>query len=438
MYRRIAFFAAATVLLSTVFFAQSFSVVDPGVRGNGAGAGGPIYGLTAHQTAFFSAGEDAFREVDTVASGLGPRFNLNSCAGCHAQPAVGGSSPAQNPQVVGGVAPAYQINNLVNLGLISTQGPVREVRFKSDGGVHDLFVTAGMSGTATGCTIVQPNFEAHLKDIIFRTPTPTFGAGLIEGIPDRRLIANEMRSKPYGITGHVNRNGNDGTVTRFGWKAQNKSLLLFAGEAYNVEQGISNDLFPQQRGEGGSEDPNACYTTPDPNDTTNFDAPSRSDVLPDIDHFANFMRFLDQPEPACTVKVNCPESVDSGFGLFHQIGCAVCHTPSMRTDSSPVAALSSKQANLFSDLLVHDMGELGDGISQGAAGPNEFRTAPLWGVGQRIFFLHDGRTTNLLRAIEEHADDGRDYGSEAYQVIRNFNSLSSTQQQKIINFLRSL
>jgi len=110
----------------------------------------------------------------------------------------------------------------------------------------------------------------------------------------------------------------------------------------------------------------------------------------------------------------------------------------MRTDSSPVAALSSKQANLFSDLLVHDMGELGDGISQGAAGPNEFRTAPLWGVGQRIFFLHDGRTTNLLRAIEEHADDGRDYGSEAYQVIRNFNSLSSTQQQKIINFLRSL
>jgi len=437
MYKQIVLVAAATLLASTLFFAQGPNVSDPGVRIGVAGAGGPIGGLTANQTAFFNAGSTAFQEVDTVAGGLGPRFNLNSCAGCHAQPAVGGSSPAQNPQVGGGVAPASQINNLVNLGLISANGPVREVRFRSDGGVHDLFVITGMVGTPAGCFIVQPNFAANLNNIIFRIPTPTFGAGLIEGIPDARLLANQIFPKPFGIRGHVNRNGNDGTITRFGWKAQNKSLLLFAGEAYNVEQGISNELFQQERGEGGIPDP-FCDPIPDSNDTTNFDATTVTSVPSDVEHFAQFMRFLDQPRPACTVNVNCSASINAGFTSFQQIGCAVCHTPSMQTDTSRIAALNLVQANLFSDLLVHNMGLLGDGIGQGAAGPNEFRTAPLWSVGQRMFFLHDGRTTNLVQAIEEHAQGGQDNGSEASQVIQNFNALTPTQRQNIINFLRSL
>jgi CxxC motif-containing protein (DUF1111 family) len=123
-------------------------------------------------------------------------------------------------------------------------------------------------------------------------------------------------------------------------------------------------------------------------------------------------------------------------------GCAACHTPSFTTGTIasgsatiPSAALSNQTVNLFSDLLVHRMGErLRDGITQGAAGPDEFRTAPLWGVGQRIFFLHDGRTTNLVEAIEAH----RSHGSEANQVIKCFNELSTTQQQDVIDFLRSL
>lgn len=200
-----------------------------------AGAGGVITGLTVKEGNFFSDGQSRFQEIEGIANGLGPRFNLTSCSGCHAQPAVGGSSPPSNPQVSGNVAPPAQVATVTSLQLISAAGPVREVRFKSDGAVHDLFTINGLSSAPGGGTISQPDFAANLTNIIFRIPTPTFGAGLIEAIPDSAIMANAEASKPFGIGGHVNRNGNDGTVTRFGWKAQNKSLAIFAGEAYNVE-----------------------------------------------------------------------------------------------------------------------------------------------------------------------------------------------------------
>jgi CxxC motif-containing protein (DUF1111 family) len=122
--------------------------------------------------------------------------------------------------------------------------------------------------------------------------------------------------------------------------------------------------------------------------------------------------------------------------LFTNVAkCSVCHTPSLTTGTSYVAALSNVQANLFSDLLVHHMGPgLADGVSQGGAGPDQFRTAPLWGLGQRLFFLHDGRTSDLMQAIEAHASSG----SEANSVIRIFEGLSENQKQDLLNFLRSL
>jgi CxxC motif-containing protein (DUF1111 family) len=110
----------------------------------------------------------------------------------------------------------------------------------------------------------------------------------------------------------------------------------------------------------------------------------------------------------------------------------------MQTGSFSADALKNQAANLFSDLLVHNMGQLGDGISQGKAGPNDFRTAPLWGLGQRLFFLHDGRTSDLLAAIEAHAAGGSDSASEAKTVIQKFNTLSTSQKQDILNFLRTL
>jgi CxxC motif-containing protein (DUF1111 family) len=118
----------------------------------------------------------------------------------------------------------------------------------------------------------------------------------------------------------------------------------------------------------------------------------------------------------------------------------MCHTPSLPAAKSTLTAeLSSRNAALFSDLLVHHMGSgLADNITQGSAGPDEFRTAPLWGVGQRIFFLHDGRATpengGLLRAIQQHAGNG----SEANAVIEQFSQLTTQQKQDLLNFLRSL
>jgi CxxC motif-containing protein (DUF1111 family) len=410
-----------------------YAQTDPGVRKGAAGAGGPISGLTVKEGKFFADGQSRFAEVDTVATGLGPRFNMNSCTGCHASPASGGSSPASNPQVAAAPSPGQYANVS---SFILPNGPVREVRFKSDGGVHDLYTIVGLPGTPAGCTISQPAFGAN--EIIFRIPTPTFGAGLIEAIGEGTILANVQSGKPYGIAGHENRNGNDGTLTRFGWKAQNKSLVIFAGEAYNVEQGIANEIFPNERGEGGMPDPDVCQTVPYPSDHTNYENTQPQSISSDAIAFANFMRFLAPPAPACTVNVNCSGSINNGSLLFDSTGCAVCHVRSMPTSNHSTAALRYQTANLFSDLLVHHMGALGDGISQGAAGPDEFRTAPLWGLGQRIFFLHDGSTSDLLAAIEAHTSGVGDTSSEAATVIQNFNTLGVSQKQDLLNFLRSL
>jgi CxxC motif-containing protein (DUF1111 family) len=312
------------------------------------------------------------------------------------------------------------------------------VRFKSDGGVHDVFTIAGRSD-APGCSMAQPDFaaEAANGNLSFRIPTPVYGAGLIENIADATILANlaASASRQLGIAGVLNRSGNDGSVTRFGWKAQNKSLVVFAGEAYNVEMGITNELFPNERGYPPTPIPSSCLVNPTPEDRTVFESTDPTKVSSDVNAFANFMRFLDQPTPACTGNACSPE-IQSGRTLFAAIGCANCHTPSMTTASSGMAAgLSQVPANLFSDLALHHMGStLADGVSQGNAGPDQFRTAPLWGLGQRVFFMHDGRTANLLQAIQEHAGSG----SEANRVVESYQQLSRQNKQNLILFLRSL
>jgi CxxC motif-containing protein (DUF1111 family) len=134
-------------------------------------------------------------------------------------------------------------------------------------------------------------------------------------------------------------------------------------------------------------------------------------------------------------------SIARGKTLFNQIGCALCHTPTLHTGNSTVAALGNQTVNLYSDLLVHDMGiGLADGVSQGRAGPREFRSAPLWGLGKRVFFLHDGRTSNLIETIEAHQSGSVFFGtaSEANLVISLYNVLLEGQKQDFLNFLRSL
>jgi CxxC motif-containing protein (DUF1111 family) len=245
---------------------------------------------------------------------------------------------------------------------------------------------------------------------------------------------NAAAKAALGITGHENREGNTGTITRFGWKAQNKSLPIFSGEAYNVEQGVTNELFQQERDETPG-----CLFNPTAEDHTSFAPGPVNDVNADVIAFANFMRFLAPPTPVASFGTVSVASIVHGKALFQSVldngvGCALCHTPSLTTGVSPVASLSNQTAFLYSDLLVHHMGALADDIIQGSAGPDEFRTAPLWGLGQRLFFLHDGRATNLVDAIQAHSSKG----SEANASVARFNSLSPTDKQDILNFLRSL
>jgi len=435
---------------------SSSAARDPGVRGGAAGAGAPIAGLTQTELAFFSAGTDEFAEEEEASDGLGPTMNLGSCGGCHLQPALGGSSPPVNPQVA--FAEAEGATNTVP-SFIAPKGPVREARFVKnadgtpDGGVHDLFTIAGRSD-APGCALAQPDFERELarRNVIFRIPTPVFGAGLIEQIPDKAILANQaddaprkkelrIRGRPnivlagHAISGQANNNGNDGTVARFGWKAQNKSLLLFSGEAYNVEMGITNELFQTERDETP-----ACQFAVVPNTVTDTAGKTAVDAVSPIEKFAFFMRFLAPPAPSRDAPGGA-ESIARGRKLFTAIGCALCHTPTLNTGNSAVAALRNRPVNLFSDLLVHDMGPgLADGVTQGQAGPREFRTAPLWGLGQRLFFLHDGRTPDLREAIRAHRSGSffTRNASEANAVIRNFNKLQDNQKQDVLNFLRSL
>ena len=409
-----------------------------------------------------------FPQFHTNSNGLGARHNADQCFVCHAQPQLGGSGgyivpnpgdphprQAENPQFRL-VPHRYSRQNVVP-SFEHQYGPIREVRFKykgdgtRDGGVHQLWTVRGSSNDPTipNCALTQPDFAGQDRagNLAFRIPLQMTGLGLIESIQDREIVAQHDATASLraalGITGHPNRSGNDGTITRFGWKAQNKSMTMFAGEAYNVEMGITNEVFPTAT----EEDPD-CQgpNKPEPNDVVRTDADDHNNqafnnplhILPDWMQFQVLMRFTDGPAP----DPNPSESAIRGRRLFADVGCNLCHTTQMQTAPvmlSPV--LQNRPVNLFSDLMLHHMGEeLADDIVQGQAGPDEFRTTPLWGVGQRIFFMHDGRTADLLEAIRAHSSPpSQNYpASEANGVIQRFEELSRREKQAILDFLRSL
>jgi CxxC motif-containing protein (DUF1111 family) len=497
-------------LLIFSFLLANFGLAqkDPGVRGGSPGAGNPMPGLTANELALFyegrlrtvqlesvcdtcsdvtlgsNTGQDPNLATLTNSSGLGARFNGDQCSVCHQQPAIGGSGGflVPNPQDPPNKYrkpenPMFDLiphrkggqNNVPSF--ITQYGPIREVRFQRkpdgtpDGGVHALFTIVGRSDIGfPGCTAAElpsTDFETQYRagNLSFRIPLQTFGLGLIEAIQDLTILNNSASTASLraalGIGGIPNRSGNDGTITRFGWKAQNKSLAIFAGEAYNVEMGVTNDVFPTARDETplcnqGVNEPNDITRT-DTTDVRNQAFNSPLHIIPDWLDFAIFMRELAPPQP-----VPFTASAQRGQQLFGTgtsnpgVGCSLCHTPMMMTGARhETEALQSQPANLYSDLLIHHMGSgLADNVTQGLAQGDMFRTTPLWGIGQRIFFLHDGRTNDLLQAIRAHASgsdnedsdsQGRGYPpSEANAVIRKFNALSPSDKQAILDFLRSL
>jgi CxxC motif-containing protein (DUF1111 family) len=465
----------ALLFMLSILPASVCAQKDPGPRRGTPGAGGPYLTLSKNELTLFSQAFLRFARPVSVSGtiekgrGLGPTFNGNDCAMCHSQPTAGGSStglkspdePHPNPQVA--LATLDGATNSVP-PFITAQSPVLVPRFlhkpdgSPDGEVHGIYTIAGRTD-AKGCNLKQPDFVRQIADnnIVLRIPTPLYGLGLVEATPDATLrddLAStaDERAK-LGIAGRFNISPNDGSIMRFGWKAQNKSLLMFAAEAANVEEGISNELFPNER-----EPAPGCIFNATPEDSSNLQNPSSrspnfatdsgtlSEMSSDIVNFAAFIRLLASPKPASPTP-----STENGAKLFHQVGCALCHSPSLETGASVYAVLSEVSYQPYSDFALHHMGpNLADGTSQEIAGPDEFRTAPLWGIGKRLFFLHDGRTSDLLAAIDGHSSGSgcqsrkerrpmeHACSSEADAVINNFKALTPSQIQDILNFLRSL
>jgi CxxC motif-containing protein (DUF1111 family) len=480
---------------------------------NGGGFAQPLFemwfqGISIFQTVASVTGSVTGESLP----GLGPSFNAQSCGHCHSQPAVGGSSPGiitistlkgtqiftsfegtssqftENPEIqdakdqdATNVIPIFGPITVSGPGFatVPANGPVIEVRFVNGlpangnaaavqpNGVGELFTFQGrldepQNGTPK-CSISQLTFTA--STLAFRIPTPTFGLGLAENTPELTLQLNLLAEIPnnFGITGSFNRSGNDGTITRFGWKAQNKSLLIFAGEASNVEMGVTNELFPDEKTWGNGLN---CIPNNQPEDQifpaqpppTNGDASVMSSVA---QNNAVFMRMNGAPSQCDALlsgvtstgvatcipfgplggtngSVGSPQVI-AGQTFFGTVGCALCHSPTLTTAPSVNAALSNQTYHPYSDFALHHMGAgVSDGTTQGLAGPDQFRTAPLWGLGQRYFFFHDGRATDLPTAIQDHCPTANQGVGEACLSVKAFNGLSETDQQDILDFLRSL
>jgi CxxC motif-containing protein (DUF1111 family) len=364
-----------------------------------AEVGGPLPGLTAAELERFTAGLDAFEEVEDVSDGLGPVFNADSCAACH------------------------------NLGATGGGGDQVETRFGTmSGGTFDPMTTHGGSlvqttgiGAQGACTFVGevPPDDATIR--AGRRTTPLFGLGLVDAVPDvlfRGLAVLEARFQP-STAGRVNVVSDVVTgrqaVGKFGWKSQVPNLLHFSADAYLNEMGITSPFFPAENCPQGDCSLLACDPVADPEDDGE-----------DVELFHDFMRLL---APAPRPRVGKAEL--AGSALFDKIGCANCHVRTLVTGTSPVKALQFRTFQPFSDFLLHDMGPLGDGIEQGLARGGDMRTAPLWGVRFANRLLHDGRATTIAEAILAHDGQGR-------SARDRFAGLTAQDQARLIAFLRTL
>ncbi len=369
---------------------------NPPAVGN---VGGALPGLTNAQLADFIDGRDSFRDRKTPGDGLGPIFNDVSCVACHDAGATGGASR----------------RTVTRFG-------------RTVDGVFDPLDSLGGSLLQDRAVnnAVREVIPAEANTIARRVTTPIFGAGLIEAIGDETIVAGTLVPKPAGIAGKVSlvRDVTSGKerVGRFGWKAQQATLLAFSGDAFLNEMGITNRFFPTENAPNGNTAALANFD-PRPDIEDPLDA---ADGKTDVDRMADFMRLL-APAPRAAVT----GAAVAGQQLFASLSCAACHTPTMTTDRHAIAALSEKTVALYSDLLLHDMGSLGDGIVQGAAGSHEMRTPPLWGLRLRPALLHDGRANSADAAIRAHAGEAQ-ASRDAYV------DLSNAERQQLLSFLNTL
>jgi CxxC motif-containing protein (DUF1111 family) len=364
--------------------------------------GGPLGGLDAGSLARFEAGRDEFMDEDDVEEGLGPVFNEASCVTCHTGP-VGGTNgrvETRFGRMVGGRFDPME----------SEGGSLLQ-----DHAIGEIGAGAGVFTYAPESVPTEANVRAG------RITTPLFGLGLVDAVPDGTFLTLarlEAFRTPWarGTPNMVTEVATGATrVGRFGWKAQVPTLQQFSGDAYVNEMGVTNPDFPNENCPQG--DCTKLAFNPFP--TLNNDGEA-------VEQFFDFMTLLGPPP-----RAEHSYHGQAGAQVFERIGCASCHTPSLVTGPSPVAALSHKVFFPFSDFLLHDMGALGDGIVQGQAGPRDMRTAPLWGLSSRSAYLHDGRAKSIQDAITAH-------GGQAAAARAGYYRLGPGSRAQLLAFLRSL
>ena len=367
-----------------------------------AQAGGPLPGITPVEFEEFRIGLDDFLEVEASEEGLGPAFNGTSCAVCHNVPVVGGVSPVAEMR-------AARVND---------QGEFETL----DGTGETLFHLFSVPGHAC-----QPIVPAEANVFARRVPIPVFGAGLVEAIPDDTLrdLEDPFDRNGDGVSGRaaivVDLATGDRRVGRFGWKAQHATLLAFSADAYRNEMGITNDLFPTESAFGVAADRmRLCDPFADPEDIADPRTRRRG-----IDNFASFMKFL-----APLAREGVTPQTQVGEKVFQSLGCATCHVPVLMTGASANPLFNRKRVELFSDLLLHEVGT-GDSIRQASADPHEIRTPALWGLRFRRPLLHDGSAATIDQAVLRHA-------READLARRGFEQLSNVDRAALLAFLKSL
>jgi len=362
--------------------------------------GAPIQGISQPELTAWRAGLNAFLRPEGPADGLGPVFNARSCVECHRAGAPGGASTDL------GVSRVTRIGGIVN------------------GVYSDLTNVGGPLMQARSLREVNPNYpfpgERPPVGTLFvsrRMTTPLFGLGLIEAIPGSTISANSAIARPDGIHGVPNLVFNPETNTsqigRFGWKGHVSSLHLFSADAALNEIGITNPTFKVD---------NLPQGNPDPRGSDHVTDPENGGA--DVANFTVFMRFTSPPP-------TLPQTAQMirGSQLFNTMNCAACHIPTMQTGASYTPTLANKPVNLYSDLLLHHMGAgLADGIRMGTATGDQWKTAPLWGLRFRPFYLHDGRASTVEQAILQH-------GGEATAARNRYQNLTPLDKAAVLAFL---
>jgi CxxC motif-containing protein (DUF1111 family) len=366
--------------------------------------GDPLPGLTDEELGRFIEGRSLFRRIFTDADGLGPLFNENSCNACHTDPADGGTGD---------------------------QFMIRAAAIHPDGSCDPL--------TAVGGDNLRQRVIAHAaamgvgRDEVPAAATVTarfnvpflFGLGLVEAIPDEVLLAraHDRERDPVrrgsAIRGRAPLTA-DGRVARFGRKGDHATLDSFTEEALRLEMGIGTPSYPEALGSNRGALPEGLNLPAGPHVTQD-----------QMDRITDFVRYLAPSPRAWPDDPAARALIVEGERLFDAVGCTGCHTPWMETGPHPVAALDRTRVYLYSDLLLHDLGDELANVCSERAGARELRTQPLMGLHHRRRFLHDGRAVSVWDAIAAH-------GGEAREVRERFDRLSRAEQEALTRFLASL